>query len=114
MQAATLIREIRKRNPDMSESEISKICGVSKQYVHQILTQKKPEKWAPKRRPSYEAEVKYVREVIPKRGRIWEGCRPAFESGEYYEENLDRMLREGVIVPDSDPKGGYILPTTTP
>lgn len=58
----------------------------------------------------YTASVKYVRRVIPERGRIWEGCRPAFEAGEYHDEILARMLRDGVIVPALDSKGGYVLP----
>lgn len=59
---------------------------------------------------AYAASVKYARRVIPERGRIWEGCRPAFEAGEYHDEVLARMLREGVIVPATDNEGGYVLP----
>ena len=64
--------------------------------------------------PSYEDEVAYTVRVISERGCIWEGCRPAFEAGEYRCKNLARMLREGVIVPDDNPLGGYVLHTARP
>ena len=58
----------------------------------------------------YIAEVKSAIATIKERGRIWEGCRPAFESGKHKDETLARMIREGVIVPASEPTGGYVLP----
>jgi hypothetical protein len=58
----------------------------------------------------YAAEVAYAVKVIKQRGKIWEGARPAFETGKYYDASLDRMIREGVIVPAKDPDGGYVLP----
>lgn len=79
-------------------------------------------KWDEKRQPPpaapqpktpesrYYAEVAYVRQTLRTRGRIYEGCRPALEAGEYRDENLERMIAEGVIVPAADPKGGYVLP----
>ena len=58
----------------------------------------------------YETEVHWVVQTLKTRGRIYEGCRPAFEAGEYKDENLKRMIDEGVIVPARDPNGGYVLP----
>jgi hypothetical protein len=58
----------------------------------------------------YQTEVAYTVRTLKTRGRIYEGCRAAFESGEYHDENLARMIAEGVIVPDPNPAGGYVLP----
>ena len=59
----------------------------------------------------FAAEVAWVRKTIKERGRIWEGCRPAYESGKYKSTEMDRLLREGIIVPAKDPADGYVLPT---
>ena len=49
--------------------------------------------------------------TIAWRGKIWEGCRPEYEKGRYADPIIDRLLREGIIVPAKDPDGGYVLPT---
>jgi predicted transcriptional regulator len=106
-----LTREIKRRNPSMTLDEIARICGVTKQAVHHHL--QKPTETRQTTTSyvgRYEADVAYVRKVIPQRGRIWEGARPGFEAGTYHDESLARMLAEGVIVPSDDPKGGYVLP----
>jgi|SRR6185503_8500792 len=61
-------------------------------------------------RSEYEDAVAYALKTLRSRGRIWEGARPAFESGEYHDAELARMLEDGVIVPSDDPLGGYVLP----
>jgi hypothetical protein len=97
----------------MSIASIGAICGVSKQRVSQILKQSaRAQRETPTQTyaTSYDAQVAYVRKVIPERGNIWNGCRPSFERGEYNDPTLRRMLDEGVIVPHPDPRGGYVLP----
>lgn len=58
----------------------------------------------------YQREVAYVIKTIKEHGRIWEYARLKFESGEYKDYGLARMLTEGVIVPSPHPHGGYVLP----
>lgn len=58
----------------------------------------------------YQAEVRSIRKTIRERGCIWEGARKIIESGKERDGTIERMLREGVIVPANDPDGGYVLP----
>lgn len=116
LDTSALVKELRRRNGSATIDQIAFVCGITKQRVSQILTSdtlKRKVSGAPSR-VSYETEVAYVRRVIPERGRIWEGARGAYERGEYKSDTIDRMLREGVIVPSPDPDGGYVLPTPTP
>ena len=62
----------------------------------------------------FQREVIYATKIIRERGRIWEGARPAFERGDYEDKLITDLLAAGVIVPDPDPDGGYVLPKEAP
>ena len=93
------IAVIRRYNPHAGAWQMGAALGVEQQTVEAAL-----------KRPSFAMEVAWVKKAISERGHIWEGCRPAFERGEYIDPTLKRLLQEGVLVPASDPKGGYVLP----
>lgn len=105
--------EILEINPSASLKQIADACGVAEQVAHQALIAYKARKETTKKRSryiSYEVDVDYARLMIKRRGHIWEGARRSFENGTYEDRNLDRMLREKVIIPADDPDGGYVLP----
>ena len=56
----------------------------------------------------YAATKHYVTKRIGTRGYIWEGARPAYESGKYHGGDIERLLRDGVIAPHPDSSKGYI------
>ena len=62
----------------------------------------------------YQKSVRWVRKTLRVRGFVWEATRTAIESGDYQDDDIQRMLAEGVIVKHFDPTKGYILPTYLP
>jgi hypothetical protein len=65
-----------------------------------------------------EAEKLYaymMRTARHRGGYIFEGARPAFESGEYQDSGIAALLRLGWIVPHPDPAKGWVpVPKTPP
>lgn len=52
----------------------------------------------------------YMRRHAPKRGGfMFEGARPAYESGAYKDDELDQLLAIGAIEPHPDPNKGWIV-----
>jgi len=108
-----LVREIRRRNPRATQEEIAQLLGITRQIVKQALSAKcapSPPLRDETSEERYQNSVLYAQKVIRDRGHIWEGARPAFESGDYNDPILARMLAEGVIIPAGNPNRGYILP----
>lgn len=55
-------------------------------------------------------QYRFMLREAPKRGGfMWEGCRPAYERGEYRDDVLDELLAAGVIAPHPDPNKGWMV-----
>lgn len=51
----------------------------------------------------------YMLRHCPERGGyMFEGARPAYESGKYKDAVIDELLRLGWIVPHADPTKGWV------
>lgn len=60
--------------------------------------------------PRAQAELNLARREASKRGGyIWEGARPAFEAGNYKDDELSELLAIGAIKPHPDPTKGWIV-----
>lgn len=54
-------------------------------------------------------EYQFMIKEAPKRGGImWEGCRPAYDRGEYQDAILDELLAAGAIARHPDPNKGFV------
>lgn len=51
--------------------------------------------------------LRYFRRECPRRGFLFEGARPVFESGEYHDVEITELLRAGAIEPHPDPAKGW-------
>jgi len=52
----------------------------------------------------------YMKKEAPRRGGyMYEGARPAYESGAYKDSVLDELLSFGAIKPHDDPKKGWVI-----
>lgn len=52
----------------------------------------------------------YMKREAPRRGGyMFEGARPAYERGEYYDKDLAELLSVGAIKPHDDPAKGWVV-----
>lgn len=57
--------------------------------------------------------LSYMRRSAPARGGfMYEGARPALETGEYQDAALSELLTAGLIAPHPDPMKGFIVVNT--
>ena len=61
--------------------------------------------------PEAQRELDYALRVASTRkgrGYLWEGARPAYESGDYKDSILDELISAGFLVPHENPECGWI------
>lgn len=57
-----------------------------------------------------EQTLHYMQRVAPRRGGfMFEGARPAYESGKYCDDEIDQLLATGAIKPHPDPNKGWVV-----
>jgi hypothetical protein len=55
-------------------------------------------------------ELQYMKRHAPKRGGfMYEGARPAYEAGKYYDATIAELLSAGAIKPHPDPTKGWAV-----
>lgn len=60
--------------------------------------------------PKAELTLNYMRREAPRRGGfMYEGARPAYESGKYRDGEIDELLTCGAIQPHPDPAKGWVV-----